>query len=115
MTTEIALSDNDLYTAIFGSGADIYPWYDLFDTAGYDSAWVPNHTNARIRIRMADVHEQADLAIGRIRRAIDDLVRDGNPTVSSVDWSDPECDSDVDANIADCIIQYAVLGEVMFG
>jgi hypothetical protein len=111
--TEVAMNDEDLWDAIVGSGAGSYPWY---------TRWVivdPTHNTEALDVLIdcEDVRESATLTPGTIRRAIESLV-DGDyniQIVNDIDWSDPDGDTMIDADVADCIIQYAVLGDVVFG
>lgn len=108
----IALNDTDLFTAVFGAGAGSYPWYRRFNTNWDDLV-------ADIIIEDPD---NADNSIHRrliphdLRVAIEHIVTTGvAPNTASMRWSDPEVDSDVDADIADVIIQVAMLSDVAYG
>lgn len=109
MTTKVNLSDEDLFTAIAGAGASQYPWYVRFDI-DWDALTLD------VEIDLEDVQASSRLTPTGLRTTIAFLV-DANtaPAVTQTAWSDPEVDSDVDADIADCVIQFALLGDVVFG
>lgn len=107
--TTINLSDEDVFGCVWGAMASQYPWYTEFD--GDDDAM-----RLHVVIDCEGVKESATLTPSAVRRAIEGCIEKyPNSAVAHVDWSDPECGSDVDADIADQIIQFYVLGEVVFG
>ena len=106
----INLSDEDVFCAVAGAGASQYEWYHTF---GID--WENNRLTIRMDAEVDGDIEGAVLTPRSIRQAIRDLHAVNYPCIVSIDWSDPECDSDLDADGADCIIQQAVLGKVVFG
>jgi hypothetical protein len=110
---QVNLSDEALFETIAGAGATYtYGWY-LETEIDLDAL--------RLKVVLdngEDGRESATLTPGTIRRVINtcfDERPDYTHAVRSIDWSDPECDSEVDADVADTIIQYAVLGRVIFG
>lgn len=103
----INLNDQELHDAIYGSGAFSYGWWLATDTDDGLNATITMDDGNDGRITKT-------LTLADIRAAIPGAAAQC-PIVAEVDWTDPECDSDVDANIADCILQFAMLGEVMFG
>lgn len=109
MTTTVNLDDEALFTCIAGAGASTYCWYDRF---------VPDWDGLKLHVKISleDVEGEATLTPDSLRQTIAALVEAGIAyPVNGVDWSDEECDSDVDADIADCVIQYALLNDVVFG
>ena len=106
----INLDDEALFTAVCGAGASQWGWYYEFD---------PDFDALKVKVTLDngnDGRESATLTPGSLRRTVSAMCANRvAPSVADVRWSDPECDSDIDACIADCIIQYAVLGDVVFG
>lgn len=113
MTTTINLTDERLFTAVWGSGASYsYGWYVKTHLDEDAQTWqvVLESGNGGV--------ESATLTPASIRRTIATIQAerpDFTSAVTRLDWSDPDVDSDVDADVADVIVQYAVLGEVIFG
>jgi len=108
---QINLTDRALFEGITGAGASYtYDWYRRF-SIDEEALTVAVH----IENGMGGV-ESATLTPAGLRRAVDAVI-EANPGggTARVDWADPECDSDIDADIADCIMQTAVLGEVVYG
>lgn len=109
----IAMNDEDLFMSIWGSGANTYGWY-------LDTKLVLNNQTWYVRLDNGEGgSESATLTPSSIRRTIDTIVHDETIQycghVRNVDWDDVEAGSDIDADIADCIVQYAILGRVVFG
>ena len=124
-TPVIRLGWPELFDAITGAGAlEVYPWYvshkfslTCGDRTGYGSG-------NRCAVVMdtgettpagATLLARKVLTPAHLRRTIVKMLLDDHPLVTTVDWGDPYCDTDVDADIADCIMQTAILGEVVFG
>lgn len=106
--TTINLEDEDLFVAVFGAGADSYPWYSRFR---YDEEAL----EASVAINCEGIAAEVDpIGPSHLRWAIRDMVAKG-ASLGTIDFSDPECDSDFDAELADCIIQWVLLREVVFG
>jgi hypothetical protein len=84
---------------ILGSGAlDFCPWWEAVEM-----------TEDGINFTSWDgVHE---LTASKIRSAFVKLVMDGFPALKGTDLADP----DIDAEMADCILQQACFGEVIYG
>lgn len=107
-TETINLSDEDLFVAVFGSGAGRYEWYSYFD---YDEDALEG-----------TVHIDCEGIVGgeqvitplMLRGAVDEML-DARYRFGRIDFNDPECDSDFDANMADVILQWLVFGRVVFG
>ena len=109
-TTQISLSDEALHTAVWGSGASSYEWYESFDFSE-DSL-----TITLVMETDDGGSERATLSVDALRRAIVSIHEEmSSCVVCSVEWTDPECDSEVDADIADCIMQWCVLGDIVWG
>lgn len=103
------LTDEAVFDAIAYSGASSYPWYHTYSID-------EDAQRLRVAIEADRGHEIAVLTVGTLRRAFDALLEERYPGIRpDWDWDDEECDSNVDADIADCIIQQAVLGDVVFG
>jgi hypothetical protein len=106
---KVNLTDDDLFLAVWGSGASSYPWYSRWDVD-------EDARKLGVLIDLDGERESATLTVGTLRRSIEGVIEKyPDSAVSHVDWADEECDSDVDADIADQIVQYAVLGDVVFG
>lgn len=108
----IAMSDEDLFWSVAGAGAEQYGWYYRYrdDPAALTIDVVLDNGEGG--------SESATLTPASIRRTIESIVLDQpefTESVQNVDWSDEEAGSDIDADIADSIVQYAVLGRVVFG
>lgn len=103
------LSDERLFDAVAGAGADMFSWYRWFDA---------DFGNQVLNVRMENGENEiipAILAPADFRRAIRTLASNHYPGVAHLRWNDPDVDSDIDANDADVILQQAVLGEVIYG
>ncbi len=110
----IAMDDEELFMSIWGSGANQWEWYlnTHLDEAG--QTWFVRLDNGE------GGSESATLTPASIRRAIESILADESIeycwSVREVNWADAdESGAHVDANIADCIVQYAILGRVIFG
>lgn len=110
----INLDDEALFTAIWGSGASSYSWY--FSTKLNEAAMT--YTVTMESDAVEDLGVTVVLTPDVIRQTIVKIL-DEKPeytgAVQHIDWSDPECDSDVDADVADVILQTAILGKVVYG
>lgn len=104
---DVNLSDSDLYDTIVGSGASTYPWYSNWESD-------EERLTLTVSIDCEGTKDGARLTVGTLRRAIASREWHDHRGVP-IDWSDPEVDSEVDADIADQIVQTAVLGDVVFG
>lgn len=104
------LNNDEVFEAVAYAGASTYPWYESYVIEDDDEA-------KRLRVVIADegVRESGTLMASTMRRALDELLEKRHPGVTHIDWNDDQCDVDVDADIADQIIQQAVLGDVVFG
>jgi hypothetical protein len=117
-TATINLNDEDLFLAMTGACSYFYSWYKQFDYshtfAGRPIVVVTMETGEETK---AGTPTFATRTINAplMRRALERLISEGQPTICSVNWSDPECDSEVDADVADVMFQYIILGDVVFG
>jgi hypothetical protein len=85
---------------IFGSGALSYPWwFDVQRPVSSESVYVTSEQG---------VHT---VTASKVRSAFVKLVMDGFPALKGTDLADP----DIDAEMADCILQQACFGEVIYG
>jgi hypothetical protein len=102
-----AFDDEEVWNLIWGSGFTQYSWYREI------------RVDANARTMTVDIDngddgiETAKLTVGALRRAVNDLVRDEN--VYSFRFADNWLDPDFDADMADQVVQYAVLGDIIFG
>jgi hypothetical protein len=107
----INLNDEDLFTAITGSGA--YSWGEWY-VAVSETGKLTHH----VEVNCEGVTGVGTVTPTTIREAIVELRRKYPGTTAGlcdVDFDDPECDSDFDAVSADAVIQQIVLGDVIFG
>lgn len=99
-------------SAILYAGAMQYPWYVAFEKEGdvyvvemetgqETSAGTPLVARRRFTGRHLNAHLEA-------------MITAEIPCITGVDWNDPEWDSEVDAWIADNVLQHFILGEVVF-
>lgn len=102
------LSDIAAYDAIAYAGAEVYPWYMAWEV--HEQALV-----LHVEICLEGVTGAATLTVADLRKALQGLLDAGHPGVQRTDWSDPQIDSEIDADLADQIVQYALLGDVVFG
>jgi hypothetical protein len=121
-TTTINLSDEELFDGLTGACASFYSWYKDFQFSWYSEYDANTTPFVTVTMETGDETKAGvpTFATKRIkaslmRKTIERLIQEGQPTVCSVNWSDPECDSEIDANIADVVFQYIVLGDVVFG
>lgn len=105
----INLTDEQVFDMVAGAGATSYSWYLKVAIVWDDHTMSVTLDNGNGGI------EGATLTPGTMRRAIEALDQAGHPGTSWINWNDPECDSEVDADVADQIIQQAVLGDIVFG
>lgn len=109
------LDDQRVWDCFLGSGALSYAWwisavtrgervldlgFELVDSRG------TGRSSGLVRLT-PDV----------LRTALRDLLgsEDTCYTVAALDWTDEEVDCDVDADVADCVLQQAAYGRVVFG
>jgi hypothetical protein len=116
MTTTINLNDEELFLALTGACC-WYSWYKNFDyaftPAGKEFVTVTMETGNTTKSGVPTFATK-NIGANLMRKTIERLVQEGQPTICSVNWSDRECDSEIDANIADVVFQYIVLGDVVF-
>ena len=109
----IALTDEALFMALWGSGASYtYDWYRETVLDEEAQTWHVRLDNGE------GGSESAILTPASLRRTIESIVLDKPEYTYGVlhtDWDDDQCDSDIDADTADTIVQYAVFGRVIFG
>lgn len=109
----IAIDNMSLFEAVMGCGATTtYPWY-------YDVT--PNYRDGHARIGIdtgestptgAMLVAHGAITGGALRRTVLRLIKDDHPSITTIDWSDPNVDGDIDAEIGDVILQTALLGRV---
>ena len=97
ITTVISKTDL-LETYIVGSGALSYPWWEDAEM-----------TEDGIKLTSWDgVHE---LSSSKVRSAFVKLVMEAFPALQGTDLEDP----DLDAEMADCVLQQAAFGDIVYG
>lgn len=111
----IPVTSDDLFWAVAGAGADTCPWYDVF---GFDEAARTIHVDILTDLDSEDPVEvkRATLTVTDLRRAIDGLAAQYPNAIGG--YIADECrdgDPDLDAEMADAVIQYAVLGNLVYG
>lgn len=116
-TTVINLDNITLFEAITEACADTFPWYHQFEvmSVGHTPFVTVTMETGNQTASGVKTYARADINAARMRRAIVEMLKQGQPEVCSVNWSDPECDSEVDAGIADCVFQHILLGDIVFG
>lgn len=118
----INLTDSDLMMAVLGSGALTYSWW-LSITTNWDmmSDWT-DANSCHVTCEAPDEGQPnptCRITPALLRETIALIHADGGmeytESVRYLDWADNDVDSDVDADIADTILQVAVLGRVVYG
>jgi hypothetical protein len=111
----IAIDKDSLWEAVIGAGALGYSWYI---SAQID--W--DRHLAKVSIETGEYNEPGATLVAMrtltktmLARVVVELIKDDQPTITAIDWSDPEADGDIDADVADVIMQTALLGKVVFG
>jgi hypothetical protein len=110
----VRLDDEALYTCIAHAGASMYDWYQWYTPRDDERTLyltIEDDTNDDgYTSKLLTVH---DLRMAIARIVVDAL--DYTQVAREVEWGNSECDSDVDADIADIVLQVAVLGRVVYG
>lgn len=111
----IAVTSGDLFTAVAEAGAEWYEWYHSYvidDEAGtltvaidtgegdYDAP-----TLRRCRLKAADMRRAIDALAAKYPDAV------GGDIAAECRSGDP----DIDCEMADAVIQFAVLGDIVWG
>jgi len=125
----LALTNAALFEVVVGSGCEQYSWYRQFKP-NVTALRSPAHRDLAFdRPAVSVIMESGEFtASGRplyaiaslteagVKNATLDLLAEEYPALMGVDWFDAEdVECSIDAEIADCIIQKAVLGRVIFG
>lgn len=125
-TIVIRLGHPELFDAVTGAGAlencshyeSVQFYYDPLGRTGEfgeeNRCRVIMETGERTPAGSALLAKRV-LTPANLRATITAMIEANHPAVANIDWSDPECDSDIDAEVADAIIQTAILGRVIFG
>lgn len=90
--------DEFLRDHILGSGMFTYPWWtgvEMTDDGVTIMSWEGVHTVTASKVRSTFVN----------------MVMEGFPALKGTDLSDP----DLDAGMADCVLQQAAFGDVIYG
>lgn len=116
-TTTINLDSRSLFEVLTEACADTFPWYRQFQVTddGHNPYVTVTMDTGHSTKSGVSTYAVAAINATKMRRAIAEMLKQGQPEVCSVNWSDPECDSEVDAGIADCVFQHILLGDIVFG
>lgn len=112
ITVPVRLEDAEVWIAVFGSGFETYPWWTKVQGAWEGEDFDPSFS-AVVANRDPDDPE----APVYMRRVVPETLADGIALAiknGHLDLGDPN-DLDWDANDADIIMQYVVLGELVYG
>jgi hypothetical protein len=113
----IEVKSETLFDAVWGACPNVWSWYHGFSVdEGARTLTVVMETGEWNDEKNIPVGKRATLTVTDLRRAIDALAAK-YPNAIGGDIAD-ECrssDPDLDSSMADAVIQYAVLGDIVFG
>jgi len=111
----IALDDKTLFDCLVGAGAELYSWYRRFHPYDELDKIIIEMETGEATLSGASTYAKRVVTPLMMRKAIEGLIHEQQPTICAINWADSECDSDVDADVADVVFQQIMLGEIVFG
>jgi len=112
-TLTIPVAYHDLHVAIFGSGAFSYSWYEDVDVLTKDKDG--DILTARVRMETADETKTKSVVVNTevLAQTIQSIINEQKPAWQTVLHA--VTNEDFDADAGDIVLQYAVLGDLVFG
>ncbi len=115
LNVSILVDEDVIWSAVMGSAWEVYSWWRGLDFQN-GATWESAGEGGRLSV-LADSADNPYVAVtesvtlNRLFAAVESAMRDNVGAIRSLDWSDP----DIDADLGDVIMQYAVFGEVIYG